>query len=155
MTSNKISWVEIVAALGVVASLVFVGFELRQSNQLARIQAQQSMGEAWSTVNLTMATDHELMVLMARMASGEIEADFEPGEIYSLYLVLHGLDHTWEMYFKQMQSGVLQKGDISFPPPNNRTFRSSFHRELWPNIRAGFDEGFAVFWEQRFGLVDE
>jgi len=154
VTQKNISWTEAVAAIGVIASLIFVGFQLRQSNDLGRLQAQQSMGEAWSTVNLTMATNPELADLMARMAAGELKAEFDPGEEYSLYLVLHGLDHTWEMYYKQMKSGVLEKGDINFPPPNNRTFGSSYHRELWPNIRAGFSEDFAVFWEQRYGLAD-
>jgi len=155
VTLKNFSWTEAVAAIGVISSLIFVGFQLRQSNDLGRLQAQQSMAEAWSTVNLTMATNPELTDLLARMSAGELEADFDPGEAHSLYLVLHGLDHTWEMYYRQMQSGVLEKGDISFPPPNNRTFRSSYHRELWPSIRAGFSEDFAIFWEQRYGLADD
>ena len=155
MNMKKFAWTELLAATGVIASLVFVGMQIQQSNALGRLQAQQAMGEAWSTVNLTMATNPELASLLARMYDGELEADFTPGEAQSLYLVLHGLDHTWEMYYLQSRSGVLEEGDISFPPPNNRTFGAAFHRELWPNIRAGFSEDFAVFWEQRFGLVDD
>ena len=83
-----------------------------------------------------------------------MKADFAPGEAVSLYQVLHGLDHTWEMYYLQTQIGVLERGDISFPPPNNQLFGAPYHRELWPSIRAGFNEDFAVFWEQRFGLAD-
>ncbi|MDH3615929.1 MAG: hypothetical protein OEQ90_05585 [Gammaproteobacteria bacterium] len=153
MNINKLAWTELVAALGVISSLIFVGYEVRQSNSLGRLQAQQSMADAWSTVNLTLASNHELAALLARMHGGELKADFAPGEAHSLYLVLHGLDHTWEMYYTQTQIGVLEEGDISFPPPNNRTFSAAFHRELWPEIRGGFNEEFAVFWEQRFKLT--
>ena len=154
MSKKSFDWTDLVAATGVIASLIFVGYEIRQSNALGRQQAQQSMAEAWSTVNLAVATDHVLADLLARMQAGELRADFTPGEAVSLYQVLHGLDHTWEMYYKQTQMGVLEEGDISFPPPNNPVFGSPYHGELWPSIRAGFGEGFAIFWEQRFGLTD-
>jgi hypothetical protein len=154
MSKKSFDWTELVAATSVIASLIYVGYEIRQSNALGRQQAQQSMAEAWSTVNLAVATDHVLADLLARMQAGELRADFTPGEAVSLYQVLHGLDHTWEMYYKQTQMGVLEEGDISFPPPNNPVFGSPYHGELWPSIRAGFGEDFAVFWEQRFGLTD-
>ncbi len=154
MSKKSFDWTDLVAATGVIASLIFVGYEIRQSNALGRQQAQQSMAEAWSTVNLAVATDHVLADLLARMQAGQLRADFTPGEAVSLYQVLHGLDHTWEMYYKQTQMGVLEEGDISFPPPNNPVFGSPYHGELWPSIRAGFGEDFAIFWEQRFGLTD-
>lgn len=154
MSKKSFDWTDLVAATGVIASLIFVGYEIRQSNALGRQQAQQSMAEAWSTVNLAVATDHVLADLLARMQAGQLRADFTPGEAVSLYQVLHGLDHTWEMYYKQTQMGVLEEGDISFPPPNNPLFGSPYHGELWPSIRAGFGEDFAIFWEQRFGLTD-
>ncbi len=146
-------WTELVAATGIIASLIFVGYQIRQSNALGRLQAQQSMAETWSTVNLAVATDHVLADLMARMHAGGLGADFARGEVVSCYQVLRGLDHTWEMYYMQTRLSVLEKGDISFPQPNNRTFGAPFHRELWPSIRAGFNEDFAVFWEQRFSLT--
>ncbi len=155
MSKKSINWTELVAATGVIASLIFVGYQIRQGNTLGRLQAQQSMAEAWSTVNLTVATDHVLADLLARMQAGDLNDAFTPGEAVSLYQFLHGLDHTWEMYYLQIQIGVLEEGDISFPPPNNQTFGAPFHRELWPSICAGFSENFAIFWEQRFGLTDD
>ena len=60
MNKESFVWTEWVAAAGVIASLIFVGYEIRQGNALGRQQAQQSMAEAWSTVNLAVATDHVL-----------------------------------------------------------------------------------------------
>ena len=154
MSMNKFSWAEMVAATGVIASLVFVGMQIQQSNALGRLQAQQAMGEQWSNVNLTMATSPELASLVARVREGELADEFTSGEQYSLYLVLHGLDHTWEMYFLQSRSGVLENGDLSFPSPGNKLFGAAFHREMWPSIRGSFGEELAAFWEQRFGLSD-
>ena len=78
------------------------------------------------------------------------------------------------MRFNQLKLGVLEPEDYSFPgagdffaePGNpemelgapggvrNAFYGSAYHREMWPNIRSGFSEEFATFWERRFGLID-
>ncbi len=52
MNGEKSKWrmAEVLGALGVIASLVFVGLEIRQSNAYARQEALSSMIEEWNSL---------------------------------------------------------------------------------------------------------
>ena len=144
---------EFVGAVAIVASLVFVAKELRLSNQIGRLEAMQSMASDWASVGLQLATDEDLAVLLARTYEGAVPDDFDPAQNVQLRNVLYGLDHHWEMRFNQMQLGVLEPEDYSYPSPENLLYSSEYHREMWPSIRREFSEEFATFWEKRFELV--
>ena len=140
--------------VAIVASLIFVAIEVRQSNQIGRLEAMQSMASAWSTVGLELASNENLAALLAKTDSGAVRRDFDAVENRQLFNVLHGLDHHWEMRFNQLKLDVLASGDYSFPAPQGLTFASAYHKEIWPRIRPGLSEEFAVFWERRFGLLE-
>jgi hypothetical protein len=150
-------WKDVLEGVGlvaIVASLIFVAIEVRQSNQIGRIEAMESMATAWSSVGLELAGNENLAALLSRTDSGAIPNDFDAVENRQLFNVLHGLDHHWEMRFNQLKLGVLASADYSYPGPRSSTFSSAYHKEIWPRIRPGLSEEYAVFWEQRFGLVD-
>lgn len=44
-TKRWSDWLEIVAAFGVILSLLFVGFEIRQNTTIARGQARQDLAQ--------------------------------------------------------------------------------------------------------------
>jgi len=144
---------EIVGAVAIVASLVFVAKELRLSNQIGRLEAMQSMASDWASVGLQLATDEELAALLARIYEGAVPDDFGPAENVQIRNVFYGLDHHWEMRFNQMKLGVLESEDYSYPTPENILYSSEYHRDMWPGIRPEFSEDFATFWERRFQLV--
>ena len=155
---SNIRWKNLLEGTGlvaIVASLIFVAIELRQSNQIGRLEAMQSMASAWSTVGLELASNENLAALLAKTDSGAVRKDFDVVENRQLFNLLHGLDHHWEMRLKHLNLGVLEPADYSFPKSTNLTFSSAYHKELWPRIRPGLSEEFAAFWEQRFGLVEQ
>ena len=147
-------WLEGVGLVAIVASLIFVAIELRQSNQIGRLEAMQSMATAWSLVGLELASNENLAALLAKTDSGAVRKDFDAVENRQLFNVLHGLDHHWEMRFNQLNLGVLASADYSFPGPQSSTYASAYHRGIWLRIRPGLSEEFALFWERRFGLVE-
>jgi hypothetical protein len=154
---SHIRWKDFLESVGlvaIVASLIFVAIELRQSNQIGRLEAMESMATVWSSVGLELAGDENLASLLAKADNGAVRKDFNDVENRQLVNVLHGLDHHWEMRFKQLNLGVLESTDYSFPAPQRSTFASAYHKDIWPGIRPGFSEEFAVFWERRFGLVE-
>jgi len=155
---SKSSWrdtLEVVGLVAIVASLIFVAIELRQSNQIGRLGAMMSMADSWSTVGLELASNENLAVLLAKTDSGAGRRDFDTVENRQLFNILHGLDHHWEMRFNQLKLGVLEAADFSYPGPRSSTYASAYHKEIWPKIRPGLSEEFAVFWERRFGLVEQ
>ncbi len=154
---SNVRWKDLLEGAGlvaIVASLIFVAIEVRQSNQIGRLEAMQSMASAWSSVGLELAGNENLAALLAKTDSGAVRKDFDAVENRQLFNVLHGLDHHWEMRFKQLNLGVLASTDYSFPAPKSLTFASAYHKEIWLRIRPGLSEEFAVFWEHRFGLVE-
>jgi hypothetical protein len=147
-------YLEVVGLVAIVASLIFVAVEIRQSNQIGRLEAMQSMAGAWSSVGIELASNENLATLFAKTDSGAGRRDFDAVENRQLFNVLHGLDHHWEMRFNQLKLGVLASTDFSYPGPRSLTYASAYHKEIWPSIRPGLSEEYAVFWEQRFGLAD-
>jgi hypothetical protein len=155
---SDMRWKDVLEGVGlvaIVASLIFVAIEVRQSNQIGRIEAMESMATAWSSVGLELAGNENLAALLSRTDSGAIPNDFDAVENRQLFNVLHGLDHHWEMRFNQLKLGVLVSSDYSYPGTRSSTYASAYHKEIWPRIRPGLSEDFAEFWEQRFGLVDQ
>ena len=153
----RINWKDLLEGIGlvaIVASLIFVAIEVRQSNQIGRLEAMHSMATDWSSVGLALAANENLAALLARVDSGSGREEFDDVEHRQLFNVLHGLDHHWEMRFKQLSLGVLTAADYSFPAPHNPLFASAYHKDIWPRIRAELSEEFAVFWEGRFGLAE-
>ena len=151
---NRKNVVELVGLTAIVASLVFLAIEIRQSNQIGRLEAMQAMGAEWGTIGIELASSDRLTELTTQVFSGAIPTDFEAADNTAIALVLLSLDHQWEMRYNQLQLDVLESGDFSYPMSTNRLFSSKYHRAMWPRIRPEFSEEFAVFWEQRFKLTE-
>ena len=153
---SRVRWKDVLEGFGflaIVASLVFVAVEVRQSNQIGRLEAMQSMASDWSSVGLELAGNENLATLLAKVDGGALPTDFDETENRQLMNVLHGLDHHWEMRFNQMKLGVLEPEDYSFPAGSSM-FGSEYHKAIWPRIRVGLSEEFAVFWERQHELLD-
>jgi hypothetical protein len=150
-----INLVEIVGAVAIVVSLVFVAYELRQANRLGRLEAMQSLADAWLSSGLEISGNRELALVLEKISHGATEGDFDGAESYQAMSFMYAADHNWQLRFSQLELGVLKAEDYSFPHPANATYNSNSHREIWPTIRKDFSEKFAAFWEQRFELSSE
>ena len=98
---------ETLGFVAVVASLVFVGLEVRQSNQWARQEALQSIIDNWMGLHVPWALDERFSTLADRINSGAMEADFDGADRHSLAIMFLGVNHMWELRYKQLQVGVL------------------------------------------------
>ena len=155
---SREQWKDLLEGVGViaiVASLVFLAIEVRQSNEIGRLDAMQAMGADWSTVGIEMASSDHLPGLLAEVYAGGMPEDFSEEDNVRISMVLHGLDHNWEMRYNQLALDVLESGDFSYPMPTNLLLSSRYHRAIWTRLRPGFSEEFAVFWERRFRLAED
>jgi len=149
---NKRTLLEGAGLVAVVASLIFVAMEVRQANRIGRLEALQSMATDWMSFGIEVATSETLPALLADVYAGAVRADFDEADNVRLAELFFGQDHHWEMRFNQLNLGVLEAEDYSFPGVT--FYGSQYHREMWPTIRSTFSEDFASFWEQRFELID-
>ena len=60
---NKIElndWLQILGMVGLIASLIFVGLELRQNQQVARVTAYQALAEQIASYNALLLSEPEI-----------------------------------------------------------------------------------------------
>ncbi|MDE0755845.1 MAG: hypothetical protein OSB26_14465 [Woeseiaceae bacterium] len=70
-SSRKI--VEIVGFLAVIASLLFVAYEIRQSNRIALGTTAYEIQRNWISINDAIATDEELAALLIKLGDENAE----------------------------------------------------------------------------------
>ncbi len=152
MNTRNFSITETIAALGVIASLMFVGYEIRQGNEVARNEALSAFSASWSQATLDIAGSEMISSLMARSLT-ESNLDFSATDQMAFSNLTLGILKFRESQFRQLELGFIELNDVVMPPPGGY-WSSEMQHELWPSIREWLSEDFAVFWEQRYGLLD-
>ena len=153
MNIRGISVTETIATLGVVGSLLFVGFELQQGNDLARLDAINAKTSRSIETLLPMATDERLAGLMAESLKFKDGRTMTADELSRVMMYLT-FTRSWEGTYKIAQIGISDHAAPQYPSVDNGVWRSQFMRSIWPLLKPELDEGFTVFWEQRYGLLD-
>jgi len=65
--------VSIIANLGVIAGIALLAIEIRTNTATNRISMYQASNASWMQINGTLATDEELVALLAKANSEELE----------------------------------------------------------------------------------
>ena len=119
------------ANIGVISSIVFLGFEVRQNNELLAVQvnlAQLSVQRDRRSRVIENVGNLAEMVIKDRDGVGLTDMEFER-------LSLHYLDtvDSWEWEFREYQAGRLSEDVMDID--NWRTMWS-----LYPTLRNSFEE---------------
>ena len=137
---------EIVGLLGLIASLTFVGMEIRQNTVAVQSATIQAVSDQAMQLTLAMATDDQLPRLVHEMRQGgATQATLDTEDYLRLRLVVVAGLRRQENLFQQVQNGVL-------PPESLQNVSFSFYqnpfvRELWVTDRQYFDADFAQYWD--------
>ncbi len=140
---------EALAALGVIASMIFVGLEIRQSNAQARAQARaaayQAIGVATAEVFDSWAHDPELFETRYKGA-----AAMDPTDWQRWALKVTGVARLGETLLLQVEQDIL--------PPDamdrlgyggwKKIFDDPKYGCVWPLIRPGVGASFREFVEE-------
>jgi hypothetical protein len=153
MNTRNFSLTDTIAAVGVIASLLFVGYQIQQGNQLARLEMLTNGAAIWTEAAQGMAGNEYLSELMYRSYT-ESASEFTGAEGNSILLLSIGNIKSWEAYYRTTTLGVLSNEDVVFPDEGNPYWSSRYQREIWQRVRPQLAEDFATFWEQRFNLVE-
>ena len=151
MKTRTFSLTETIATLGVIGSLLFVGFQIQQMNQIARLEMLYSGAAIWTEGATGVAGNEYLSGLMYRSYT-DSASDFEGAEGVSMLTLTLGLTKNWEAFYRTTTIGVLSTEDIIFP--DSPYWSSQYQREIWQKIRPNLAEDFTAFWEQRFNLLE-
>ncbi len=141
--------ITILANVGVIAGIIFLGYEIRQGNQVARQEAYNAFTQEINNINLGIANNGELAQLLARAGQGEQKDDFTPGEQLQIELLWIGLVRVWEGLYRSVQEGIADESSFDSLSSGVGPYGSRYFQAFWPEIRNTVDEDFAVFFESK------
>jgi hypothetical protein len=154
MAVGKGSVREIGAALGVILSLVFVGYEISKNSAAVRGATFQAISDMAAIGPLEVANSDHLPALFARIEAEDPGlGDFTPEDwqrVRFIYLhTVRRLENVWV----QVTEGVVDEGAFErFQPPVGYVRAQAF-RDFWPTVRGGLSADFVAHFEQIYPVL--
>ena len=136
------------AAFGVVLSLIFVGFEIRQNTQAVRGATYQSLTESSMELLFRVADDPEVGAQIDAWGAG---AELDPAVRSKVEaLVTAYLRHLENAYY-QMEEGTLRPEFLE-NWSGNPTFSLPYFGVFWERRKRAFGRDFQLYFENRWDL---
>jgi hypothetical protein len=101
-------WMQVAGIFALVASLIFVGLQMKQAHEIAISQAFQARSESTAEILLAMASNEQFVSAMTKQRLGEPEKITEQ-EKTSFGLAMNGGMYLWENSFYQFKQGFLSE----------------------------------------------
>ena len=136
------------ANFGVIAGIIFLGFELKQNNQLLVEEARYSMLEnqkEWAY--FISAADNVSDSVMSPDSNSELsETDkIRRGELFGTLLFM------WQWEFEQSRSKLFGGSEVSIEAYRHG-WRNYKIAEIWPEIRDWYSDDFIRFMEEEVAV---
>ena len=134
--------ISILANLGVIASLIFVGIQVQQGATATRSATVLQLKDSWVQLNLAAATSVELAEAFQSVDSlGWNDADYRARALVGAFY--RTLMHNWSNAYYQYRNGTLDEEQWA---PHLReakeTMRAPGMRELWSDWGIVYDDSF-------------
>ncbi|MEJ8569397.1 hypothetical protein [Elongatibacter sediminis] len=108
MDTEKLNdWVQIVGIFALVASLIFVGIEVRQNSTATRSATNAAIKDSFRELNLVIASSPELT--LALVANAENPDDAPPEQKVQILAMFRALFHIWSNVHRQYLNGTLDQ----------------------------------------------
>jgi hypothetical protein len=136
---------EVIGVLGIIAGIVFLGYELRQNNQLLEEQARYSMLENQKDWTFFLAGEGDVSRLVFNSTAINELTELER---YRRDEILVGILFAWQWEYQQALSGFLTMAEMPI-----EAYRYSWTvyniDSVWQNAKAQFSPEFSEFVEAR------
>ena len=97
---------QIIGMLGLIASLIFVGMELRQNQQVARVTAYQALAEQIATYNALLLSEPEINRIRISALNNE---NLNASEIEMYRAFFRMLKRQSELAYLQYENGIIDE----------------------------------------------
>ena len=104
--------VELVGIAGIIISLVFLGYELKRSNDIAETEAIATIYSMTNDMGLAMAENPELSRVFG-LAMNDFES-LNPADRWTLYVLLEYLINVNEAAWKYFDKGIISSEEAEF-----------------------------------------
>ena len=140
---------QVLAILGVIISLAFVGLEINQNTSLARKQAYVEYVDSLKDLTLEIATDEALPGLIARLVEGEMEEGFSAEDNVRIPLFQNATVRVWEGLYRSWSAGYLPQEAVANIGGGTLLNNDYFRQKSWPAIKVHFSPDFVTFFENQ------
>ena len=143
-------WKELVAALGVILSMIFVGLELRQNTVAVRAAARNELAAGSRDWLMTLAESPELADALGLWLTpdSELTPTQESAARYAVRAMLRSVENV----FFQVRAGILTEEALGSYGFRSGVLRGPRFREFWQGERDAYDPEFVALLEARLGL---
>ena len=104
--------VEIVGIIGIIVSIIFLGYELKRSNDLAETEAVATIYSMTNEMGLALAENPELSRVF-----GQALSNFEslsPDDRWTLYVLLEYVVNVNEVAWKYYDKGIINQEEVDY-----------------------------------------
>ena len=137
---------ELVGIAAIVVSLVFVGYELRQSTAIARSDAYSSFSSQFFELASNAALDKRMSGLISQVNQGASPGDFKPEERVSIRMYQSAAVRVWEGLFRSVQAGVLPEEALE-SAASGILINNNFFRSNWASTKQLYTSDFIAYFE--------
>ena len=142
---------ELLGAVAVVASLLYVARQVRQSNRIARADAYRSAMMKMADTMENWCQDGAWATQFVKLRfQGLRREDMDPTERAKAGIHVQSLLWMFSAIHRDVELGILPPSAYEIVAAG--TFQIPYMKEVWPILRGEHSEEFAQFFEARFGL---
>jgi hypothetical protein len=157
LAENRIRLPQLLSALAVVLSLLFVGYEIRLNTAAQRGGARQGLADASREFTLALSTNPEARRVWYTMFHPHLYEGREAppltyaDTVHARVLMFTNLRNL-ENVFLQHIEGVIDESVLDTYAFRARQYEAPFFPQLWGELRSQFDPRFADRFEEENGL---
>lgn len=141
---------EVVGAIGVIATLVYLALQIRQNSNVVRSATRQAVSTAQTEMGLQIAINPELGAATARITSSDTASSITDDAIRDEYL-LRAIMRMFENQFYQNKDGTFDDALwAGYREHMKAVFNAPTFPGWWEAHRAIYSTDFAAFVETHF-----
>jgi hypothetical protein len=137
---------ELLGAVAVVVSLVYLARQVRTSNRLARAEAYRSPNSDLNALNAAFSTDPIFRKAFRRALDGATRDELEPDERTVLDGFLISLTNIYEQLAREAREGILDSGSPSFG--GRGAFSLPYYQTSWSFYKEQLSSAFVEEFEK-------
>lgn len=150
LSTSKRNLVELIGVFGVVASLVFVGLEVRQNTAAVRGATYQAIADASFQQVVWFADNEKLLQFWIRIREGAVPDDFTAEENLVIGANYVMTIRRIENIYVQVREGLVEEEAILRFRPSKDYFESPYFRQFWKDWRPQMELAFREYFESEF-----
>lgn len=144
---------ELVGAVAVVVSLVYLSRQIRQSNQLARAEASRTPTSDLNMLNASFGVNPAFQAALRKAIEGAERQEFGPEDRVLLDLYFVSVTNIYEQLTREVREGILGEQALDFG--GKGLFELPFYRTSWPILKPFLSSPFTEEFEKRYGFDPE